>query len=169
MPRMCRDRSQAMTKASELMEKTSDNLGTCDKHQYEHCGPHERIGEYGQMMPPFPCQNWKPLTMTTPKASEPTQAQIPDDLREQYEICLLIGRENAEKVGVLPLIERIARLEAQLQEVTRENERLKHTITVLGEKASQAVELQVQRTTLQAQLSQMSTALQDVVDGNDLA
>ena len=36
-------------------------LGTCDKKQYEHSGAHERIGEYGNKLPPFPCENWKPL------------------------------------------------------------------------------------------------------------
>jgi hypothetical protein len=51
---------------SELMEKVDESkLGTCDKKQYEHCGPHEQIYEVFQSMPPFPCVNWKPLTFDT--------------------------------------------------------------------------------------------------------
>jgi hypothetical protein len=33
-------------------------LGMCDKRQYEHNGPHEKIGEHDQRVPPFPCINW---------------------------------------------------------------------------------------------------------------
>src|SRR5260221_4845483 len=39
-------------------------LGRCDKRQYEHAGDHQRVGEYGQSMPPFPCVNWKPVAST---------------------------------------------------------------------------------------------------------
>jgi Lar family restriction alleviation protein len=35
------------------------DLGRCDKKQYEHAGLHQRVGEYGQSLPPFPCENWK--------------------------------------------------------------------------------------------------------------
>lgn len=38
-----------------------DDLGMCDKRQYEHNGPHQRITEHGQNMPPFPCVNWHPV------------------------------------------------------------------------------------------------------------
>jgi hypothetical protein len=58
-----RAQNNLTVKTSKLMEKSSDRLGTCDKHQYEHCGPHEKIHEVGQSMPPFPCENWKPLSM----------------------------------------------------------------------------------------------------------
>jgi hypothetical protein len=47
-----------------ILNKT---LGTCDKKQYEHNGPHAQIHEFGQLMPPFPCVNWKPIE---PKESE---------------------------------------------------------------------------------------------------
>lgn len=35
-------------------------LGRCDFRQYEHGGPHERIPDVGQRLPPFGCKNWKP-------------------------------------------------------------------------------------------------------------
>ena len=49
---------------TDLMERTDDSLGTCDKRQYEHCGPHNQIFDTCQSMPPFPCVNWKPLSMS---------------------------------------------------------------------------------------------------------
>lgn len=47
-------------------------LGTCDKTQYEHCGPHEEIHETGQVLPPFPCENWHP-TQWAENRGETTQ------------------------------------------------------------------------------------------------
>jgi hypothetical protein len=38
-----------------------NELGMCDKRQYEHNGPHRQIGKHGQNMPPFPCVNWHPV------------------------------------------------------------------------------------------------------------
>lgn len=36
-----------------------ENLGRCDKKQYEHCGPHPQYPDVGQRLPPFGCVNWK--------------------------------------------------------------------------------------------------------------
>lgn len=33
-------------------------MGFCDKKLYEHSGPHNRIADTGQMLPPFGCVNW---------------------------------------------------------------------------------------------------------------
>jgi hypothetical protein len=46
-------------------------LGTCDKKQYEHSGPHGEVLEVGQMLPPFPCQNWKPIPAGSSGETEP--------------------------------------------------------------------------------------------------
>jgi hypothetical protein len=46
-------------------------LGTCDKKQYEHAGPHERIGDCSQSMPPFPCVNWKSDPIHAPAEPQP--------------------------------------------------------------------------------------------------
>jgi hypothetical protein len=40
----------------------TNNLGRCDFRQYEHCGPHERIPDVGQRLPPFGCKNWNALS-----------------------------------------------------------------------------------------------------------
>lgn len=55
----------------------SEKLGTCDKKQYEHCGPHPRYGEIGQAGPPFLCVNWKPNPAPpTPPAGEPRKVGL---------------------------------------------------------------------------------------------
>jgi len=53
-------------------------LGICDKTQYEHHGAHEQIGEHGQMLPPFPCENWRAVV----------DKQTPEDLAEQLAMKL---------------------------------------------------------------------------------
>ena len=50
-------------------------MGFCDKRQYEHAGPHNRITEHGQMLPPFPCVNWRP-TESDDEREERRSAQV---------------------------------------------------------------------------------------------
>lgn len=51
----------------------SQELGTCDKKQYEHSGPHERVFQHEQSLPPFACQNWKPIAA----AVHPATPEVP--------------------------------------------------------------------------------------------
>lgn len=44
----------------------SEQLGMCDKRQYEHNGPHRLIAENGQNLPPFPCVGWHPVVSESP-------------------------------------------------------------------------------------------------------
>lgn len=53
-----------------MASETKAQIGRCDFKQYEHCGPHERIPEIGQRLPPFGCKNWK-----LDAAPEPTTAE----------------------------------------------------------------------------------------------
>ena len=60
------------------MSQSKETVGTCDKRQYEHNGPHEEIREHGQRMPPFPCVNWKPLASKLPHPEPPRNKQVPE-------------------------------------------------------------------------------------------
>lgn len=55
--------------AGDAYRRFADNsysaLGRCDFKQYEHCGPHERIPDVGQRLPPFGCKNWQPDSPST--------------------------------------------------------------------------------------------------------
>jgi hypothetical protein len=54
-----------------------NELGTCNKKQYEHSGPHEKVFDVCQSMPPFPCENWQPIPAATSEAPE----HLCDELR----------------------------------------------------------------------------------------
>jgi hypothetical protein len=58
-----------MSHDEQVKEATAaqGQLGMCDKRQYEHNGPHLKIGKYGQNLPPFPCINWHPVIVPKPK------------------------------------------------------------------------------------------------------
>lgn len=47
-------------------------VGRCDFKQYEHCGPHERIPDVGQRLPPFGCKNWSPKAEVSERSDEVT-------------------------------------------------------------------------------------------------
>lgn len=59
----------------------AENLGRCDKKQYEHRGPHPQYRDVGQRLPPFGCVNWKPEPQDMAENEGPEKKAAPDHLR----------------------------------------------------------------------------------------
>ena len=77
-------------------------MGICEKHQYEHAGPHQRVMEVGQSLPPFPCVNW-----------EPTEE---DGVEQSYEIVKTVPEKILEGAS-LAILERAKAVDARIEAI----------------------------------------------------
>lgn len=77
--------------------ETHGQLGRCDFKQYEHCGPHERIPEIGQRLPPFGCKNWKPGSAAIHRASDAREPWLTMDRPDYPSHCNNCGYEGTNE------------------------------------------------------------------------
>lgn len=79
----------------------TNELGMCDKRQYEHTGPHRLIPENGQNVPPFPYVNWH--AVAEPDAEERRWS----DRVESLEVAIHTALQTLGKHKMIPDIQAV--------------------------------------------------------------